>query len=187
MITALHAPPDLEAQHPHLVRIFTNLAAQALRGDSILCDGTWDAATGALLHHMHEEDALLDRLDPLLPEHDLMLGVLRDEHVQIRHRLAELGPLVQLHVASPGMLGDLVSLLQAHAAREEKTLYRWLEQLPPEQLAEPVSAVGPGTAIGASVGAIAGEVAGPVGMLGGALLGAVIGAATGKGLDKMPT
>lgn len=178
-------PADLEAQHARLVRLFARLAAEVDTGEATTCDATWDAAARALDHHLTAEGLLLARLDEALPEHALALGALRDDHARLRHQLAVLGPLVQLHAASHGALQDLVTALQEHTTRAESSLYRWLEGLAPEEPKAPESAVLPGSALGASMGAIVGQIAGPVGILGGTVIGAALGAVAGQEIDRL--
>jgi hemerythrin-like domain-containing protein len=82
------------------------------------------------------EGSLRDHLDTeercIFPEvasaHRAEVEELRAEHRHIRNALTELGLAVELHTLRKASVDQLIAFLDRHAARENDSLYDWLEQ-----------------------------------------------------------
>ena len=105
-----------------LIRLLDAMAANALGDVARL----WNELDHGLLTHMEAEErfvlprfAHVDRAEAR--------GLLRD-HGQIREQLLELGVAVDLHYLRFDRSEDFAQLLLAHAAREERLLYRWADE-----------------------------------------------------------
>lgn len=113
-----------------LLRLLDAMAANARDDVAAL----WRELDHGLLSHMDAEERLV------LPafahvDHAEALALLR-EHGDLREQLLELGVAVDLHALRFERSEELVQLLLAHAAREERLLYRWADQrLGPEVVA----------------------------------------------------
>jgi len=85
----------------------------------------WDELDAALRDHMAaEEELILPDFQLTAPEEG---DALRTEHAQIRELLTAIGHDVQHHQIHTARLHQLVSLLHAHARREDAALYPWAE------------------------------------------------------------
>jgi len=85
----------------------------------------WTALEEGLGAHLDAEDRwaleAFARVDA--PE----AAALRAEHIDIRHRLAELGVGVDLHAVPERVAQGFIAALRAHARREDALLYRWID------------------------------------------------------------
>jgi hypothetical protein len=90
----------------------------------------WQAFEHELLDHMAaEEELLLPSYQSADPE---QAQELRADHILLRDLLEKAALDVELHTIRIPRLKDLVALLRAHAHREERSLYAWMQhRLPP--------------------------------------------------------
>jgi len=79
---------------------------------------------GLLTHMEAEERYVLPSFARV--EHDEAIDLIR-EHGAIRERLLELGVALDLHLVRYQRARDFIELLRAHAARETKMMYRWVD------------------------------------------------------------
>jgi hemerythrin superfamily protein len=116
----------LAHDHLRLERLFTELreAFEADARDDV--QALWTELDTDLRAHLEaEERHALPRFAELHPDE---AATLRAEHDAIRTKLDELDVMVDLHTLRADAAGDFLDLLRAHAAREEKLLYRWVEE-----------------------------------------------------------
>ena len=120
----------LFAEHQRFDALFSQLLADMHAGDWSICQATWNVFERDLLEHMAAEEALVlptfERVNPA------ETAKLREEHVAVRHWLAELGVCLELHAVKEANVQRLVESLRSHAAREDALLYRWATKLAPE-------------------------------------------------------
>ncbi|HEU4726392.1 MAG TPA: hemerythrin domain-containing protein [Kofleriaceae bacterium] len=85
----------------------------------------WAKVERELLEHMAAEEQLAfpdyQREDPENAQD------LRDEHAVLREHALEIGIAIQLHTIRCEQLQQFVDELRAHAAHEERSLYRWAQ------------------------------------------------------------
>ena len=117
----------LLADHQRLDELFERLLDDVHRGDWTACQGTWSRFERELLAHLEAEEIFL--LPTFQREYPHETEGLREEHLNIRLLLADLGVKLELHALREQQARHLVELLQAHAAREEALLYRWAKHL----------------------------------------------------------
>ena len=116
----------LARDHQELDQLFDallNALAADAREDALRL---WSAFDEGLCRHMalEEEDLL-----PLLQQEDNReVEALREEHEQIRAKLAELGVGVDLHQIRVQTVSDFIEQLRRHASREDALAYRWAER-----------------------------------------------------------
>ena len=79
---------------------------------------------GLLAHMEAEERYVLPSFARV--EHAEALDLIR-EHGAIRERLLELGVALDLHLVRFQRAHEFIELLRAHAAREQKMMYRWVD------------------------------------------------------------
>lgn len=105
-----------------LARVLAAMAADA-RDDVALL---WTELDRGLLSHMEAEERFVlpvfAHVDP-----DEARSLLR-EHGLLREQLLQLGVAVDLHCARYECSEEFAALLERHAAREERLLYRWADQ-----------------------------------------------------------
>lgn len=120
--------PSMLLAHDHLrlERLFSELrdAFEADAREDIPLLWT-ELDTGLRAHLEAEEKHALPRFAETDPSE---ASALRAEHDAIRKQLDELDVMVDLHVLRADAAAAFLDLLQAHAAREEKLLYRWVEE-----------------------------------------------------------
>lgn len=125
---------NLCAEHRHLDQKFDELIKRAATGDWRDCDAIWDGFSSALERHMaYEESSVFPAYARTGTNAEEMVQKLRDEHAELRQRLANLGVAIQLHAARAEELKDLVDALRAHAEREGQDLYPWLDARGPRE------------------------------------------------------
>ena len=131
----------LLSDHQRLDGLFEQLRDDFNRGDWTSCQATWSGFERQLLAHFEaEETFLLPIFERTYPDET---AALREEHVNIRRLLVDLGVKLELHALREQQARLFIGFLQAHAAREEVLLYRWAKDLPPDvakALAERLSA-----------------------------------------------
>ncbi len=120
----------LAAHHRELDALFDKLLLDMHGGDSATCQATWSRFERALLDHIEAEEVFL------LPSFDGVHGreatIIRQEHAEIRHLLADMGVRLELHAVREEHVEKLIEALRKHAEREERLLYPWAEKLAPD-------------------------------------------------------
>lgn len=76
--------------------------------------------------HMYAEERYL--FQPFEEAHPQEIGELRREHDRFHRKLDELMIQTELHTLRKESIDVLIRELEAHAARENKTLYAWADQ-----------------------------------------------------------
>ena len=116
----------LAEQHRRLDKVFQALVSECGREDPIALRQQWSAFEHELLEHMDEEEARwLPRFSRRYPAEAEQL---RQEHEEIRATLGELGVMLDLHALRAESVAAFVAKLRAHAAREDRRLYQWIER-----------------------------------------------------------
>lgn len=105
-----------------LGRVLAAMAADARDDVAAL----WTGLDHGLLAHMEAEERFVLPLFALV-DHEEARSLLR-EHGRLREQLLQLGVAVDLHCARYESSEDFAALLERHAAREERLLYRWADQ-----------------------------------------------------------
>lgn len=85
----------------------------------------WNVFNRHLVEHMHAEETLVLPEFARVHQHEA-LELLR-EHGRIREELLELGVALDLHAIRFKQSQAFIARLNAHAAREERFLYPWLD------------------------------------------------------------
>lgn len=110
---------ELERQLRELARaIDTNDAASDLHQ-------CWQHFEASLLEHLGAEERTI--FPVVAAAHRPEMEELRVEHQVIRKSLAELGLALELHTLRKPAVDELISFLSQHAARENSTLYTWID------------------------------------------------------------
>jgi hypothetical protein len=121
---------QLLSDHNALDALFDTLLLDMHGGDSSRCQASWARFEQAFLNHIDAEEVFLlpsfDRMDPSEGT------VIRQEHANLRHLLADMGVRLELHAVKEEHVERLIAALRLHARREEEFLYRWADQLAPE-------------------------------------------------------
>jgi hemerythrin superfamily protein len=113
----------LTHEHKALDTLYEEIANRVHCGDTAALDESWSALEERLLAHFaYEEAHLLPRFESVAPAEALRL---REEHKEVRRALAETGIAIELHTVREEHIAEFLTLLRAHAAREEKLLYPW--------------------------------------------------------------
>jgi len=115
----------LRRDHHRLEKLFTRLQAACLEDDWSEVRTQWDAFELALRAHMESEEK------HVLPafrraEGDEAAAIVA-EHDQLRNLLGELGVRVDLHAVTEPEIEQLLARVRAHALREDRILYPWLD------------------------------------------------------------
>jgi hemerythrin superfamily protein len=115
----------LKDDHDRLDQLFQALLDAVEAADEPTVSAVWsDFERGLLAHLEVEETELFPVLETKHPE---TISALRLEHENIRHLLGELGIYADLHALRQDVARELVRMLRAHAALEDRTLYPWAE------------------------------------------------------------
>lgn len=113
----------LTKDHEELDRHVAVLLTKADGGDCHDLAAEWDRFEGALLRHFDvEEHDLIPRFVLVDPKETI---VLKQEHEALRRDVLALGIDADLHCLRAEEVQSFVAALRAHAAREERVLYRW--------------------------------------------------------------
>jgi hemerythrin len=113
-------------QHDALERMLDQVEHAAAEVDPRALQKIWNAFERALVRHLDlEEESLFPLVESVHPEE---ARERRAEHARIRQIVGELGLSCDLHAVRREAVEDLVSTLRAHAAREDRTLYRWVDE-----------------------------------------------------------
>jgi hemerythrin len=120
---------ELLQQHERLETTLRTLLDAAESVDPHDLQGVWTTFESELATHLEtEERDLFPLVEAFHPEE---VQALRLEHQRIRGLVSELGICCDLHSLNRASVLDLVQTLRHHAEREDRTLYRWLEELTP--------------------------------------------------------
>lgn len=126
----LNLRQELLDEHARLddsLNVLACAAEGADRGETLRA---WGELERDLLRHLDVEER---ELFPLAePFHQEAIDSLRLEHARIRTIVAELGVRAELHTLRKHTVDWLVEALRRHAEQEDRTLYRWVEELAPE-------------------------------------------------------
>jgi hemerythrin len=113
----------LAREHEYLNGLFERLLAAFQADARVELGSLWTEFDSRLRSHMSLEE------EYILPEFAKVdvteANALRAEHVRIRELLTELDIAVDLHLARESTIADLVTMLKAHAEREDRLMYRW--------------------------------------------------------------
>lgn len=85
---------------------------------------------GLRAHIDGEERYLFPHFEASHPD---VIGELRAEHAQARDALDELMIQTELHTLRKEAIDELLGQLRAHAAKENRTLYAWADERPPDE------------------------------------------------------
>ena len=119
----------LSQEHEDFARRCAELRFLLEAGDWAGCDARWDTLRASLEGHLAHEEAWLLPVYELSGAHEASVGqALRAEHGQLRHEGARLRVALLRRTASVADIQALLEHLDAHARREESSLYRWLGQ-----------------------------------------------------------
>ncbi len=119
---------ELRREHAHLDRVFSDLVARANSGDWQECDVVWDGFASDLEAHMRfEEQRLFPDYRKIGAGAARTVEELTAAHAAVRRGLERIGVDIQLHLLRHETIEELVAALRAHAEREDRTLYPWLE------------------------------------------------------------
>ena len=115
----------LDADHDRLEALCDNLLEAYEQDDWCIVRAAFQRLDAALAAHIEAEEGwLLPGYRRAAPAE---ADALARDHVLFRRQLAEIGVGIDLHCVSAGMVRDLVARLREHAAREDRTLYRWAD------------------------------------------------------------
>ena len=118
---------QLREDHAQLERRLQRLS-DAVDANDTCADLTriWSDFEANLLDHLGTEERCLFPL--VVHKHRAEVEALRAEHRDIRLALNELGVCVELHTLRKQAVDDLIDFLRRHAAREDASLYGWVEK-----------------------------------------------------------
>jgi len=116
----------LLADHADLERQLQVLA-RAVEANDAACDlrECWTRVESSLRDHLDTEERTI--FPVVAAAHREEIEALRAEHQAIRKSLTELGLAVELHTLRKAAVDKLFLFLSEHAARENHSLYDWLE------------------------------------------------------------
>jgi len=134
-VSAATATPGAKSRmlqdHLALQQLLTQLTCALEGGDAEDIAETWTRFELGLRDHIDSEERCLFPL--VASTHRSEVEALRLEHQRIRCALAELSTLVDLHALRKGSVDELFLYLFQHAAREEHSLYQWIDDNPTAQ------------------------------------------------------
>jgi hemerythrin-like domain-containing protein len=117
-------------EHELLDESLKALVCAAEGADRGELERVWSEFETELLRHLElEERVLFPIAEPFHPE---AVDSLRLEHARIRTIAVELGLRAELHTLRKHTVDWLVEALLRHGEKEDRTLYRWVEELAPE-------------------------------------------------------
>jgi hemerythrin-like domain-containing protein len=121
---------ELLDQHAQLDDALNGLACAAESADPSELQAACNELEKELLRHLELEER---ELFPLAePFHREAVDSLRSDHARIRTMVDEVGVRAELHTLRKHTVDSLVEALRQHAEQEDKTLYRWADELAPE-------------------------------------------------------
>lgn len=123
---------QLHDDHARLHALFQELADTVATADSPTVQALWtEFERGVLTHFELEETVLFPMLEAAHPEE---IAGLREEHDRVRTLVADLGVRADLHTLRREVVDRMLDSLSAHAAREDRLLYRWADEIATDEL-----------------------------------------------------
>ncbi len=119
-----HAGDVLRRDHARLENVYADLLTAYERGDWGHVRTNFDVFDAALRAHMADEER--DVLPAFRVGHPREADELRVEHDGLRRELDAFGLRLDLHAAPLTEARSLIDRMRAHAAREERVLYPWM-------------------------------------------------------------
>lgn len=120
---------ELARQHAWLDDALRELLRLTVQSDHPALQKAWTHFESELLKHLELEER---HLFPIVEgEHPEAVRGLRIEHDRIREVVSELGLACDLHTVRRESMAKLARWLEAHAAAEDRGLYRWADELAP--------------------------------------------------------
>jgi hemerythrin superfamily protein len=116
----------LAGDHDRLDRAFAAIVTRVEGGDWRQIESEWLAFQGALLGHLEAEEKHV--IPALAQDRPLAAELLLDDHARIRVMLTELGIELDLHLLGAARVEAFVAALRAHAEREERIFYPWVDR-----------------------------------------------------------
>lgn len=114
------------ADHRRLEGLFTRLLDAFDANAREDTQRLWAQLESGLERHFSvEEDLVFPRFSTVDPNET---KALQAEHQTLRTQLAELGVGVELKMVRAELAHQFIETLRAHASREDRLLYRWLDQ-----------------------------------------------------------
>ncbi|MEA2747684.1 MAG: hypothetical protein QOI41_1827 [Myxococcales bacterium] len=115
---------SLRADHADLDRLAERVIAAVVAGDRADAAAAIGLLQCTVVAHLDEEEReLIGVYERHAPED---AAAIRADHAAIRKALAELDVTTDLHLLRADAIKDLLAKLRAHAAREDRGMYRWL-------------------------------------------------------------
>jgi hemerythrin len=129
------------ADHHELERLVDAVIQAFERGEREVVAAIWTRFERQFLAHFAAEERYL--IPGLLGSNPRAAAAILAEHRHLRARFIELGMGVDLHTVNLRMVRAFVDELRAHAAHEDRMLYRWAdEQAADSVLVSLIQAVG---------------------------------------------
>jgi hypothetical protein len=116
----------LMLHHRGLEAAFDVIAVKSASGDPLGLRRAWDTFEKELLKHLEIEET--DLLPPFERSHPDEARGLHGEHDAIRETLFALGLALDLHQLRADAVTEFAACLRAHAGREARGLYPWIEK-----------------------------------------------------------
>jgi hypothetical protein len=119
-----------QQDHVRLDALFEELLNRVHVDERSATREVWAAFEEGLLAHMLAEER---DMIPIFQRHDpAEAAEIVAEHGRVRSLLAELGVMLDIHALREETVEALITLLRAHAARENAALYKWADRELPE-------------------------------------------------------
>jgi hemerythrin-like domain-containing protein len=114
--------------HHALERTFADLSLRANEGDWKDLDEVWSGFAADLERHLKfEEEQLFSGFAARDAASATIVDELRRDHAAIRTTCEQFGIQIQLHQIRATEIDAFLDLLRRHAAREDETLYPWVD------------------------------------------------------------
>jgi hemerythrin len=122
----VHVRAVMMADHRELEGLLDAVIQAFESGDREAVAAVWTRFDRQLLAHFAAEERYL--IPTLLSSSPRAAAAILAEHRHLRARLVELGAGVDLHIVNLRMARGFIDDLRAHAAHEDRTLYRWADE-----------------------------------------------------------
>lgn len=122
----------MRGDHAEIESLLERVIAAFESGDRSAVSAAWMRLEGRLLAHFDAEEQHL--IPMLLRAHPRAATAVLADHRHLRARLAELGAGVNLRVVNVRTARAFFDELRAHAAHEERALYRWADEHAPDSV-----------------------------------------------------
>jgi len=126
----------LSSDHAELERTLERLIEAFDVGDRERVSAEWTRFERRLAAHFDAEERFL--IPAILPGNPRAAAAILAEHRHLRGRLAELATGVDLYAVSLRMVRAFIDEIRAHAAHEDRLLYRWADEAAPDSVRSPV-------------------------------------------------